>query len=33
MRVDQAPFNDVKVRQAFRLIVDRQAMIDQTLSG
>ena len=33
MRVDQAPFNDVRVRQAFRLIVDRQAMIDQTLSG
>jgi peptide/nickel transport system substrate-binding protein len=33
MRVDQAPFDDVKVRQAFRLIVDRQAMIDQTLSG
>jgi peptide/nickel transport system substrate-binding protein len=33
MRVDQAPFNDVKVRQAFRLIVDRQQMIDQTLSG
>lgn len=33
MRVDQAPFDDVKVRQAMRLIVDRQAMIDQTLSG
>ncbi|RYP81781.1 ABC transporter substrate-binding protein [Nocardioides guangzhouensis] len=33
MRVDQAPFNDVKVRQAMRLIVDRQAMIDQVLSG
>ena len=33
MRVDQAPFNDVKVRQAMRLIVDRQQMIDQTLSG
>ena len=33
MRVDQAPFNDVRVRQAMRLIVDRQAMIDQTLSG
>jgi peptide/nickel transport system substrate-binding protein len=33
MRVDQAPFTDVKVRQAMRLIVDRQAMIDQTLSG
>ena len=33
MRVDQAPFNDVKVRQAMRLIVDRQQMIDQALSG
>jgi peptide/nickel transport system substrate-binding protein len=33
MRVDQAPFSDVKVRQAMRLIVDRQQMIDQTLSG
>ena len=33
MRVDQAPFTDVRVRQAMRLIVDRQQMIDQTLSG
>lgn len=33
MRVDTAPFSDVKVRQAMRLIVDRQAMIDQALSG
>jgi peptide/nickel transport system substrate-binding protein len=33
MRVDAAPFSDVRVRQAMRLIVDRQAMIDQTLSG
>lgn len=33
MRVDQAPFSDVRVRQALRLIVDRQALIDQTLSG
>jgi peptide/nickel transport system substrate-binding protein len=33
MRVDTAPFDDVRVRQAMRLIVDRQAMIDQTLSG
>jgi peptide/nickel transport system substrate-binding protein len=33
MRVDVAPFNDVKVRQAMRLIVDRQQMIDQALSG
>ncbi|MFJ9555179.1 ABC transporter substrate-binding protein [Nocardiopsis sp. NPDC101807] len=33
MRVDQAPFDDVRVRQAFRLIVDRQEMIDQALAG
>jgi peptide/nickel transport system substrate-binding protein len=33
MRVDQPPFNDVRVRQAFRLIVDRPAMIEQALSG
>ncbi|HWT24246.1 MAG TPA: ABC transporter substrate-binding protein [Solirubrobacteraceae bacterium] len=33
MRVDQAPFDDVRVRQAFRLIVDRQQMVDQVLSG
>ena len=33
MRVDTKPFDDVRVRQAMRLIVDRQAMIDQTLSG
>lgn len=33
MRVDTAPYSDVRVRQAMRLIVDRQAMIDQTLSG
>jgi peptide/nickel transport system substrate-binding protein len=33
MRVDVAPFDDVRVRQAFRLIVDRQAMVDQVLSG
>lgn len=33
MRVDRAPFDDVRVRQAFRLIVDRQQMIDQVLSG
>ena len=33
MRVDSAPFSDVRVRQAMRLIVDRQQMIDQTLSG
>jgi peptide/nickel transport system substrate-binding protein len=33
MRVDVEPFSDNRVRQAMRLIVDRQQMIDQTLSG
>lgn len=33
MRVDQPPFDDVRVRQALRLIVDRQQMIDQVLGG
>jgi peptide/nickel transport system substrate-binding protein len=33
MRVDQPPFNDVRVRQAFRLIVDRPALVEQSLSG
>ncbi|MFD6952491.1 peptide ABC transporter substrate-binding protein [Nocardiopsis sp. TSRI0078] len=33
MRVDRAPFDDVRVRQAFRLIVDRQEMVDQALAG
>lgn len=33
MRVDQEPFNDPKVRQAFRLIVDRKQMVDQVLGG
>jgi peptide/nickel transport system substrate-binding protein len=33
MRVDQAPFDDVRVRQAMRLIVDRQEMVDQVLGG
>jgi peptide/nickel transport system substrate-binding protein len=33
MRVDQAPFNDVRVRQAFRLIADRQQLINLSLSG
>lgn len=33
MRVDMAPFDDVRVRQAFRLIVKRQQLIDQALSG
>jgi len=33
MRVDAAPFDDARVRQAFRLIVDRQQMVNQVLSG
>jgi peptide/nickel transport system substrate-binding protein len=33
MRVDQAPFSDVRVRQAFRLIVARPQMLEQVLSG
>jgi peptide/nickel transport system substrate-binding protein len=33
MRVDVAPFNDVRVRQAFRLIVDRPQMVAQALNG
>ncbi len=33
MAIDMPPFNDNRVRQAMRLIVDRQAMIDQIASG
>lgn len=33
MRVDVAPFDDVRVRQAFRLIVDRDQMVAQALNG
>jgi peptide/nickel transport system substrate-binding protein len=33
MRVDQPPFNDVRVRQAFRLVVNRPQMVEQVLSG
>ena len=33
MAVDEPPFDDVRVRQAFRLIADRQALIDGALSG
>lgn len=33
MRMDVKPYSDVHVRQAFRLIVDRQQMIDQAYSG
>jgi peptide/nickel transport system substrate-binding protein len=33
MRIDQKPFNDVRVRQAFRLIIDRKQMIEQAFAG
>ena len=33
MRVDQLPFNDVRVRQAFRLAVDREAMLKTVFGG
>lgn len=33
MRVDRPPFDDARVRQALRLIVDREQMINQVLSG
>jgi peptide/nickel transport system substrate-binding protein len=33
MRTDRAPFNDVNVRQAFRLMADRQALINVALGG
>jgi peptide/nickel transport system substrate-binding protein len=33
MRIDAAPFDDNRVRQAFRLIVDREQMVAQVLSG
>lgn len=33
MRVDKPPFDDVRVRQAFRLIVNRPQMIQQVLGG
>ncbi len=33
MRIDAAPFDDVKVRQAMRLLVDRKQMVQQVLSG
>ncbi len=33
MRIDQKPFTDVRVRQAFRLIVDRPAMLEQAIAG
>jgi peptide/nickel transport system substrate-binding protein len=33
MRVDAAPFNDNRVREAFRLIVDRPQMLAQAIGG
>jgi len=33
MAIDMPPFDDPKVRQAMRLVVDRQQMIDQIASG
>ncbi len=33
MRIDQEPFTDVRVRQAFRLIVDRNQMLENALGG
>ncbi|HET6476812.1 MAG TPA: ABC transporter substrate-binding protein [Thermoleophilia bacterium] len=33
MRIDVKPYSDVRVRQAFRLIVDREQMIQQAYSG
>jgi peptide/nickel transport system substrate-binding protein len=33
MRVDQPPFNDVRVRQALRLLVNRPQLIDSALDG
>ena len=33
MRTDQKPFDDVRVRQAFRLIVNRKEMLDQLFGG
>lgn len=33
MRVDTAPFDDARVREAFRLVVDRGQMVEQVFSG
>jgi peptide/nickel transport system substrate-binding protein len=33
MRVDQPPFNDARVRQAFRLIADRPQLVAQAFAG
>lgn len=32
-RVDKAPFNDVRVRQAMKLLIDRQAVINTAFAG
>jgi peptide/nickel transport system substrate-binding protein len=33
MRVDKAPFSDVRVRQALRLVIDRPKMLESVFSG
>ena len=33
MRVDQPPFNDVRVRQAMRFIVDRPQVVETAFDG
>lgn len=33
MRIDMAPFDDARVRQAIRLLVDRQAILNLVLNG
>lgn len=33
MRIDMAPFDDARVREAIRLVADRQAMVDLILNG
>lgn len=33
MAVDEPPFDDVRVRQAMRLLVDRKALVDTALAG
>src|SRR5204862_6418899 len=33
MRIDQAPFTDIRVRQAFRLLANRPRMVAQGIGG